>query len=266
MASVKPAIIIVTGAWVPPSIYGSLGDPLRVAGYEVYTTAHKTNTSEPFQPLPTPYDDAEPLRELTTRLADEGKDIMFVMHSYGGLPGSIASQGLGKKQRQEQGKPGGVVRLFYITAWIAEQGKMGMDSVPVGSYPRVDKFPVEHIVQDGWIKLNLEGNFDWLWEDVSTEQAREYASQMMWCSGLQGATTISEAGYKEIPVSYLVAEHDNVFVPSTQYHWIGLIKDSTTQEVDVHTLPVPHMLMHGDVQKVEEVVKLVERVAGERLE
>ncbi|KAI1080694.1 Alpha/Beta hydrolase protein [Whalleya microplaca] len=265
MATQKPTFILITGSWVPPSLYDPLVDPLRAAGYEVHITNHKTNSSTTSQPLATAYDDAAPIHELATKLADDGKDIIFLMHSYGGLPGSIASKGLGKTERQQAGKKGGVVRLFFMTAWVPEEGKTGFESVPVGLYPRVQEFPVKHVIQDGWVGLDFEGRYDWFFEDVPDKECLRYVSQLVYCSELQGATPITEVGYKDIPVSYLVAEHDKTFEPTLQNHWINLVKEQTGQKVDVYSLPVPHMFMYGKPDKVNNVVNLVKRVAGEAI-
>jgi hypothetical protein len=41
---------------------------------------------------------------VTTVLADDSKEILLVMHSYGGLPGSQSCEGLAKSERERQGK------------------------------------------------------------------------------------------------------------------------------------------------------------------
>ncbi|KAH9987384.1 Alpha/Beta hydrolase protein [Xylariaceae sp. FL0662B] len=263
MVAQKPVILLITGSWVLPSMYDPLVEPLRVAGYEVHVTSHKTNSPTASQPLTTPYDDVPAIRELATTLADDGKDIVFVMHSYGGLPGSIACKGLGKAERQRTGKKGGVARLFFMTAWVPVEGKPGFETVPAGLYPCVKEFPVKHIIEDGWVRLDFEGRYDWFFEDVPVEDCRRYAAQMTYSSSIQGATPISEVGYKDIPVSYLVAEHDNAFVPALQHHWIELLKAHTEQEVDVHSLPVPHIFMYGKLENVDSVVNVIKKVAGE---
>ncbi len=41
----------------------------------------------------------------------DGKDIVLVVHSYGGVPGNEAVQGYSKAERQKQGKQGGVSHI-----------------------------------------------------------------------------------------------------------------------------------------------------------
>lgn len=52
-------------------------------------------------------DDTAAVRVVLERLADEGHMIVLVVHSYGGLVGSNAVEGLGYKQRADEDKKGG---------------------------------------------------------------------------------------------------------------------------------------------------------------
>lgn len=67
-------------------------------------------------------DDAAATRAVLERLAGEGKKIILVVHSYGGLVGANAVKGLGEKERVAQGKTGGVVLFVYLSAFVAPLG------------------------------------------------------------------------------------------------------------------------------------------------
>ncbi len=60
-------------------------------------------------------------REIV-RLADNGKDVVIVSHSYEGVPAMESIKGLTKDERRAQGKKGCVVRLAYTTALVAAVG------------------------------------------------------------------------------------------------------------------------------------------------
>ena len=62
------------------------------------------------------------MRSTLKRLADDGKEIVLVVHSYGGLVGQNALVGLGRKQRQAVGKEGGVIIFAYLAAFVAPKG------------------------------------------------------------------------------------------------------------------------------------------------
>ena len=79
------------------------------------------NDADPHD-LATNDDDVENIRSITRGLVGQGKRIIALMHSYGGLVGSaalgefVAAQENGDSGDQE--KRGGVVALMYMTAFI----------------------------------------------------------------------------------------------------------------------------------------------------
>lgn len=74
-------------------------------------------------------------------LLDAGKDLLLVMHSYGGLAGNCSAKGLSKKERSSAGHEGGVIGLVFITAFVAKEGS----SLFVMSEGRPDPFVVIHV-------------------------------------------------------------------------------------------------------------------------
>lgn len=63
-------------------------------------------------------EDAKAIRGILTALLDAGKDIIFFMHSYGGIPGSAPVRGLGNKIYAA-----GVVRLVYVASHALHVGE-----------------------------------------------------------------------------------------------------------------------------------------------
>lgn len=61
-------------------------------------------------------EDTAALRDELTTLTDAGKDIIMVVHSYGGMVGTNAVQGFGYADRAAAGQSGGVimVRTFSL--------------------------------------------------------------------------------------------------------------------------------------------------------
>ena len=69
------------------------------------------------------YDNAEFIRAETTKLVEDGKDVIVVMHSYGGVVGTKAIyEDLSKQPRQLKGLSGGVTGLLYICAFVLPVG------------------------------------------------------------------------------------------------------------------------------------------------
>lgn len=101
-------------------------DPVVAKGYEIRalhlpSVGLKTGQGRAGAP-PTMYDDAAFIAKEAKRLADEGKEVILIGHSYGGVPVTQSVNGLGIKERQKQGKTGGIVNLAYITSLVPPVG------------------------------------------------------------------------------------------------------------------------------------------------
>lgn len=67
-------------------------------------------------------DDAAAIQKVTSELASDGQEIILVMHSYGGIPGTESAKGLARKIRQTEGKPGGIIGLVYCPPICSKKG------------------------------------------------------------------------------------------------------------------------------------------------
>jgi hypothetical protein len=126
--SSKPAIVLVTGSFALPEFYHGTTAALRSKGYEVVDPQLLTSGKKP-GPVPTMLDDAALFAKTIEKLADEGKDVLVVAHSYGGLPATESVKGLSKQEREKAGKKGGVVRLAYLTSLVSEVGANAMQTL-----------------------------------------------------------------------------------------------------------------------------------------
>jgi len=116
----KPTIIFATGAWHTPDCYDSTRAQLHQRGWETEAVTYPSVGAEP--PTKGLADDVAALRSCLERVADAGKDIVLVVHSYGGLVGQNAVEGLGAAQRAKAGKKGGVLIFVYLAAFVAPKG------------------------------------------------------------------------------------------------------------------------------------------------
>jgi len=115
----KPSILIVPGSFALPYIYDEVIAAVAAKGYEIRAihipsiglSAGKGREG----PLPSMYDDAAFIANEVEKLADGGKDVVLVGHSYGGVPVTESTKSLGKQERLQNGKTGGIVRIAYMT-------------------------------------------------------------------------------------------------------------------------------------------------------
>ena len=117
----KPTFLLVPGAWHQPDIYSNVIDNLSAHGYPTVSLPLPSAGAVP--PNTSFNEDVNAIRASLTKLVDtEEKEVILVVHSYTGMPGTEAPKGLGRKERQEKGLKGGVVRLVFIMAFAMPEG------------------------------------------------------------------------------------------------------------------------------------------------
>lgn len=147
----KPSILLIPGAFALPEFYDSIVIPLAAKGYDIRAlrTLTVSDAPGPTDRAPvTMYDDANLIATEAGKLADEGKDVILLAHSYGGVPMTESCKGLGKEERAKQGKQGGIVRLAYITCLVPALGETAGEVLKGArgiSYQKIDVgFPHPH--------------------------------------------------------------------------------------------------------------------------
>lgn len=128
ITTTKPTVVFVPGGWHLPSHYKLMTDHIVAKGYKL--VAIRTPGVRQTSPYPTDFtmDTGAVVSALLTEL-DEGNEVFVVMHSYGGVPGSAAVQGLTKEDRQKEGLKGGVIGLVYLTSFALEEGFTNADLI-----------------------------------------------------------------------------------------------------------------------------------------
>ena len=119
---VKPALILVHGAWHVPEHYYDFIQSLQNAGYEVFCP--RLPTCDQSKRSNTNFlSDTSVVRSQILSLIDDSRDIVMVLHSYGGAVGSEAVQNLSANERATRGLKGGVVRLVYMCGFMLQPEK-----------------------------------------------------------------------------------------------------------------------------------------------
>jgi hypothetical protein len=135
MASTKPTIFLIHGAWHTPACFSSLTSLLKEAGYPVVTPANPSTPGDP--PTGLIEDALNVVKELEKVVEEREEDVLVIGHSYGGM---VTSQGVlekfAKKKRETEGKKGGVLRIVYLCAMLLGEGEsMATSFVPITGDP-----------------------------------------------------------------------------------------------------------------------------------
>ncbi|KAL2206764.1 hypothetical protein CC79DRAFT_1385942 [Sarocladium strictum] len=254
------SIVFVPGSFSEPELCDGILDPLRERGYDVHgihlRSALPKEAKPSGPPIPTMYDDAKVIADKLRELADEGKDVVIFAHSYGGTPASESLKGLSKASRQAEGKTGGVVRLAFITCLI---GEVGQSAGELLATKKENKLPA-NMNEDGWMYYtDMQTLARIAFSGIPHDEALKWANRLGWHSSTSFGNPLQYAGYKDVPVSWLLCEEDLSIPAVYQRTAIEMIERTTGRKVDVTSLPSGHvpMVMFG-----EEVVEWMVRQLG----
>ncbi|TRX88533.1 hypothetical protein FHL15_010572 [Xylaria flabelliformis] len=115
-----PTIFFIPGAWHEPWVFDSVRSILSARGFETKASSLATvGSTGPKVGLPV---DAARIRSALTILVNEGKEVVLVAHSYGGIVASNSVNGLGIQQRATSGLKGGIIMILYLAAFAIPVG------------------------------------------------------------------------------------------------------------------------------------------------
>lgn len=72
---------------------------------------------------------------------EAGREVVVIVHSYSGGPGSVAAKGLSVADRRAAGRNGGVLGLIFISAFVAHEGQ----TLVSGNGGQLAPWVIEHV-------------------------------------------------------------------------------------------------------------------------
>ncbi|CAG8125065.1 unnamed protein product [Penicillium salamii] len=207
-------VVFAPGAWNAGSAYDDFRELLKQKCIAAFAIDHLSNGAEP--PTKGLNDDVQNLRRVLIAHIDQGKKIVLVGHSYGGMVITGAAQGLGLNEREAAGKRGGVKVLVFMTAFVSPKGKNLKDMVGGQLWPWM-------LVQGNYVRLDLAVD---VVQDVSEElkarHAKDIHSHICLPAFLEPAT---EEPWHTIPSTYIACDDDVALPPAMQDSMIGLLPE-----------------------------------------
>ncbi|KAM0542352.1 hypothetical protein ACHAPJ_012817 [Fusarium lateritium] len=168
---------------------------------------------------------AKDLTPVVEQAGEEG--VVVVMHSAGGFIGSGALKGLTHKARSAAGKPGGVVKIIFLTAGVAPEG------FEQGPMP----FFVYH-ESNG--TQSCKDPRDLLYSDFSDEEASKWLPGLQHQSAAGWSTKLQYCGWREVPSVYVLCEEDKMLPVALQEQFAGLAGSEIIRLSSGHMLQLSH--------------------------
>ncbi|KAJ4310183.1 hypothetical protein N0V84_011101 [Fusarium piperis] len=129
----KPVLLFVTGAWHPPKCYEGLKNALIDLGYECVIPKMPTVGADSHG-VTWKADKAKIIETSETYFA-EGREVVLIAHSYGGIPATAATEGQGTRERAEKGLRGGFHSILFIAAFAIPVKGWDLITTFGGAYP-----------------------------------------------------------------------------------------------------------------------------------
>ncbi|KAK4189031.1 Alpha/beta hydrolase fold-1 [Podospora australis] len=256
----KPVLVLIHGAWHTPDNLVKLTQALRASDFEVHTPRllSVNGARPPNADLST---DTDLVRSYVSSLVEAGRNVVVIMHSYGGQVGTNALHGLSAKSRSATGLKGGVTHLIYLCAFaLPESGTM---AAKIDEFGHGDLVPLTFdIAEDGTMQPR-DPKAIFLGEDLgesNEKEVGEYLGKLVLWNGAcpRMPVTAPVAAWREIPVAYVYCTKDMTVPFDYQKSMVALMEKEGTK-VRTFTLETGHI---PNLTATKDVVRIVEEVVG----
>ncbi|CZR62874.1 uncharacterized protein PAC_12771, partial [Phialocephala subalpina] len=205
-------------------------------------------------PAATHLDDVIAIHAVTVPLMNEGKEIMLVPHSYGGIPVCASIEGQTVAERSARGEKGGITSVFFIASFALERKGMSCTETFAADADYIDFAGAFGVVNENAKRA--------LYNDLSPEQA-DY-----WLSRCKPHALVSFAKPVDfvppdltIPSTYLIYENDGALRLSLQEQLVAATPGM--KSVRFHGGHSP-FLSHPDFV-VDAMVKAAEEISSDKM-
>jgi pimeloyl-ACP methyl ester carboxylesterase len=247
LTSPKPTILLLQGSFQLPEVYHKLKTALEATGFPVVQPSLPSlcGQDEPDFASKNLRTDADEVQSVLRRLVEEEKrHVLVLMHSYGGLVGIEAiPEELTRKSRQSRGLEGGVIHLFFFSAFVLAEGQSVLSAF--GESPNNDLRP------NGRFCLKDPGPK--MYSDLPQEEADYWTAKVVDQSHGVEETKLTRAAYRYVPSTYVVCEKDQAVPPQVQ-EMFGTSAGATLLRLDSGHSP--------QLSKTDELVGMVAEFAN----
>ncbi|KAI1804212.1 alpha/beta-hydrolase [Daldinia bambusicola] len=207
----KPIFVLLHGAWHIPRCWDILISTLNKLGYEAVAPALPSSGSTP--PTPDWSKDVETIRNTVEDLVREN-DVVVVMHSFSGMTGGTALEGLDKNTRAAKGRKGGVIRLIYLASFLVPEGfQHSADGTRSNMVPEM-----KTDLDAGVVTVSPEDAKAMFYQDLDDATIAELAKDLRPQSVGSFWSSTTYAAWRYIPTTYIfcLGDHPSTLV-ATRY-------------------------------------------------
>ncbi|KAF4949470.1 hypothetical protein FSARC_13454 [Fusarium sarcochroum] len=239
-------VVIIPGSFAKPNLYVSLTKSLARHDIQCEVVDLPSVGRREGKPPGTMADDVNEIVATTTKLLDQDKDVVFLTHSYGGVPGTQSLERLSRKARQAEGKKGGVGKIIYMAAVALPVGGSVLGLLTAPDFLKID---------DDYMTLEPEGSAPFTFSDFPPEEALKLAKALPEQATASYRDELTYPGYEDAEVHYIVCEKDKLVLTEYQYGMVEFLRGVTKGEVGLHKLNSGHSPYLTQPDNVTKIVK-----------
>ncbi|KAH7139881.1 Alpha/beta hydrolase fold-1 [Dactylonectria estremocensis] len=248
--------VIVPGACTPPALFQDFCDLARDKGVAATTVELATVGRNLDQLAPGIIDDVCAIRQVAEPLLDQGKEVILVTSSLGGVAGTQSLEHLGCAPRALNGRPGGIKKVVYVSSMILEPGTAAVDFFGPEPPPIMNIEDTEEYIQ--WTDDIDDGTLTF--SDLPQEEARKHRAKMTtFHSRHSFENRLTYPGYKHVEVHYVVCEEDRILPKEAQLALVKTLKKHSIGKVTIHSIAAGHLPL---VTSPEKTLQILRGIAG----
>lgn len=235
----KPTLVLVPGAWHNPSTWDKVATLMEAQQYKCVRVALPSTLSNPSATFS---QDIEAVRSSIVAETTQGRDVIVVVHSYGGAVGSSAIKGLARHKQDTstsaKDSAGHVLGIIMLASGFVATGVSFIDGLGGTPPPSWKTDP-----ESGFAIIVAEPR-QLFYHDLPKEEGDywvgklEKQAQKAMMEGGEDAY----AGWMDVPVWYLATTEDQALPVQAQRMFVQSAKDAganvTLREIDSSHSPM----------------------------
>ncbi|KAL8992433.1 MAG: hypothetical protein Q9169_007109 [Polycauliona sp. 2 TL-2023] len=201
-------MVLISGGWHTPLTYSAFTKSLRSAGYEIHVPRlpSMNGARPPNSDLTT---DTPFIHDYVESLVEAGRQVIAIMHSYGGHVGTNALYGLGANRngRHQESSAAGVAHLIYMAASAPSEGHSMMDKAREFGHEHLMPLAIDFADDGTFVSRDPKTLF--IGPSVGDAEADAYIASLV--RSFNAKCVEQEAtrcAWRETPISYIHTTQD----------------------------------------------------------
>jgi len=242
----KPVFVFVPGAWHGPGTWSKVSSLLKEQGYNSISITLPTTSGDSSAAFG---DDVEATQQAIQAETSQGRNVVVVVHSYGGVVGQSAMKGFTRQKdaAAPSTRTGYVTGLIVIASGFAQPGMAFLDGF--GGNPP----PTWRMDPSGFAEIQVPAR-ELFYHDLPAAEGDEWVAKLRKQStkAFTEGRDVMYAGWQHVPVWMLITTEDKALPVEAQKMFVGMVEDSA--DVTVREIATGHSPM---LSKAEEVVDFI---------